>query len=79
MGLGELLDRIRERYMAQLAKTAEALAQNPDAEILPETVLRDKDGVAVGEGLLSLPLRTDLARQLAPACRVVPEVVPRAR
>lgn len=61
MGLGELLDRIRDLYTEQLASAVAELEQQSGTEVLSDVALRNKEGEVVGEGVLGLPLRVDLA------------------
>jgi hypothetical protein len=60
MGLAELLDRIREQYVARLAGVAKEFGQRPNVRVLSEVALRHKQGDPVGEGILGLPMRLDL-------------------
>jgi hypothetical protein len=60
MGLGELLDQIRQYYLDRLIAAAEERSSDKTTVIL-EPVLRNCNGEAVAEGELHLPLRKDLA------------------
>ena len=59
MGIGELLDRIHGRYIAQFEGKLGA-HKTPGARVLSEVALVSKDGVVVREGTLNLPIRIDL-------------------
>ena len=60
MGVGELLDRVREQYVSQFVAAVQELGQQDGVELLSEIVLVDQDGAPVGAGALGLPLRIDL-------------------
>jgi hypothetical protein len=60
MGLGELLDQVRQYYLNHLIKAVEERSSSKMTIIL-EPALRNINGEAVGAGKLQLPLRRDLA------------------
>jgi hypothetical protein len=60
MGLGELLDQVRQYYLDRLIAAAEKRLSRKTTVIL-EPVLRSSSGEAVAAGELQLPLRKDLA------------------
>jgi hypothetical protein len=59
MTAGELLDQVRALYVDQFAAIAAELSQEGD-ELIFEPAFRDEHGKIIGDGALSLPLRTDL-------------------
>jgi hypothetical protein len=59
MGLGDLLDKIRQYYLDRYIATAEQRMANT-ADVVLEPALRNSDGEVVVEGELQLPLRIDL-------------------
>lgn len=61
MGLVELLDQIRSEYINQLVATIDEKQAIPGTRIIAEPALRGEDGRVVVEGLLQLPVRTDVA------------------
>lgn len=61
MGLGKLLDQVRQYYLDRLVAAAEEKARNKKTSVILEPALRNQDGVAVVEGALQLPLRKDVA------------------
>jgi hypothetical protein len=60
VGVGELLDRIREHYVTQFTAAAKKLGRRRGVQVASEVVLCNEDGEAVGEGSLGLPMRLDL-------------------
>src|SRR5689334_16433026 len=60
MGLGELLDQIREYYLERLIAAAEEQSSKKRTVIL-EPALCNESGEVVAAGALQLPLRRDLA------------------
>jgi hypothetical protein len=61
MGLGELLDQIRQHYLDRLEAAAEQLRSAGGTEVVLEAALRTRDGSPAVEGTLGLPLRIDVA------------------
>jgi hypothetical protein len=61
MGLGELLDQVRQYYLDRLMAAAEKKRFHKATSVIFEPALRNSDGGAVVEGELQLPLRKDLA------------------
>jgi hypothetical protein len=59
MGLGELLDRIRELYLAAFVAEAER-RRRPGVRVQCESTLLTASGEPACEGALGLPLRVDL-------------------
>ena len=60
MGLGELLDRIRDQYTAQFTTVRDRLVQRTGTRVLSEVALCNEHGEVVVEGALGLPMRLDL-------------------
>jgi hypothetical protein len=60
MGMGELLDRIRDQYLGQFTAAVKKLRRRRGVDVRSEVVLVGADGKPVGEGKLLLPLRLDL-------------------
>ncbi len=60
MGLGELLDQVRQFYLDRLIAAAEKRSSHKTVVIL-EPALRNRSGEAGAEAELQLPLRKDLA------------------
>ena len=59
MTLGQLLDNIRSRYLAQF-RTSVIQLRNAGRQAITEAAFRDERGKVVEEGALSLPLRGDI-------------------
>jgi hypothetical protein len=59
MTVGELLDAIRERYLAQFRQTISEVEKS-DMEAWVECAYRDEDGGLAREEALKLPLRLDI-------------------
>jgi hypothetical protein len=61
MGLGDLLDQVRQYYLDRFIAFAKEKRANKRASLLLEPVLRDRNGAAAVEGELQLGYREDLA------------------
>jgi hypothetical protein len=59
MTVGELLDRTRSHYLAQLTRSWADARRRPGVDVVTEVVLCDVTGAAVREGVWSLPCRLD--------------------
>ena len=57
---GQLLDRIRELYLASFAEAIESCRKDKSLEVVVEAPYSTSDGEVIGEGPLDLPLRTDI-------------------
>lgn len=61
MTLGDLLDQIRDQYLAPFrAAISEQAGAEPPSTFVAEPILRDEDGEPAREGGLDLPMRGDL-------------------
>ncbi len=59
MGIGQLLDKIREHYLEQFLNEIESI--DDDKEIIIEPAMRDSEGNIVTEGALDAGSRIDIA------------------
>jgi hypothetical protein len=59
--IGELLDQVRQYYVDRFIKTRDELLAEQNTRLILEPELRGNDGIVVTEGVLQLPLRTDMA------------------
>lgn len=61
MRVGELLDQVRQYYVDRFIKTRDELLAEQNTRLILEPELRGDDGIVITDGVLQLPLRTDMA------------------
>jgi hypothetical protein len=61
MGVGELLDQVRQYYLDRLIAAAEKKARGKTSSVVLEPAFRNRDGIVAVAGDLQLALRKDIA------------------